>query len=94
MALGLIDLLCCGGLAGWLVCVVWRIEARQRVIGNIVAGVLGALFGGAVVAPAIYGAASIERGIDPMNVVLAFLGAGLVLSTYNYANPSTDEDPG
>lgn len=94
MALGLIDLLFCGGLAGWLVCVVWRIESRQRLIGNIAAGVIGALFGGALVAPAIYGAASVANGIDPMNVVLAFLGAGLLLSVYNYAQSVADEDSG
>jgi len=47
--MGIISWIILGGLAGWLASIVMGNNKDQRIIGNIIVGVIGALIGGFIV---------------------------------------------
>src|ERR1700748_559524 len=53
---GLIVILLVGGIVGWLASTVMRTDPRRGAVLNIAVGIAGALLGGVLLAPLVWGA--------------------------------------
>ncbi len=74
---GLISWLLVGAIAGWLAGLVMK-GRGFGCFGNIVIGVVGAVVGGWL-AGALFNVQNPIRGLDPGTILVAFLGAVVVL---------------
>lgn len=74
--LGIIGWLVLGGLAGWVASMIAGTNAKQGLLGNIVAGILGGLVGGFVFS--LFGGAGVT-GFNIWSFVVALVGAVIVL---------------
>ena len=78
--LGIIGWIILGGLAGWVASKIVGTDARQGLIGNIIAGIIGGVVGGFV-----FGLLGIG-GVDGFNLwsfLVALVGAVIVLFIWN-----------
>ena len=73
-----------GGVLGWLASIVMRTDAQQGIFLNIIVGIVGSMLGGFLLGP-LFGAPGINSGnmMDPMNLLVAFLGAVILLAIVN-----------
>lgn len=80
--LGLLGWIIGGGIIGWLASIITGRNAQQGLIGNIVAGIVGAFVGGA-----IYGLLT-GNGLDfswnLTSFIVALVGAIVVLAIWNF----------
>ena len=72
-----------GALIGWLGSVVLDADPEQGVFMNVVAGIVGALLGGWLVGPLVGAAAATRGGFSPAGLLVALIGAVLLLAVYN-----------
>jgi uncharacterized membrane protein YeaQ/YmgE (transglycosylase-associated protein family) len=77
LAMGILAWIVVGLIAGWLAGVVMR--GGYGVLGDIIIGIVGALVGG-FLASAVFGVADPISGINLTTLVVAFLGAVLVIA--------------
>ncbi len=78
MPLSWIVLLLLGALLGWLASVVVHSQTAREVIGFVVIGALGALFGAFQITPALAGKLE-KTGFSLPGVLLSLLGTFLML---------------
>ncbi|MBI5033186.1 MAG: GlsB/YeaQ/YmgE family stress response membrane protein [Chloroflexi bacterium] len=75
--MGILSWLIVGLIAGWLAGMVMK-GSGYGVIGDIVLGIIGALVGG-FLASAIFGEPDAVNGINIVSIIVAFLGAVVVV---------------
>jgi len=75
-ALSIIGWIVLGGLAGWVASMIVGTNARQGLLGNIIAGIIGAFVGGFVLN--VFGGAGVT-GFNLWSFLVALLGAVIVL---------------
>jgi uncharacterized membrane protein YeaQ/YmgE (transglycosylase-associated protein family) len=75
--MGLLSWIIVGLIAGWLAGVVMK-GSGHGVLGDIILGIIGALVGG-FLASALFGATDPISGINVQTLIVAFLGAVLVV---------------
>lgn len=82
--MGFILWLVIGGLLGWLASIVMRTDGQQGIFLNIVVGIVGSMLGGWLFGR-FFNAGGINNGnaLDPMNLLVAFLGALVLLAIVN-----------
>ncbi len=68
-----------GGIAGWAASLVAKTDSQQGIVGNIVVGIMGALFGGFIMNLLGHGGVS---GINFYSLMVAVLGSIVVLYIY------------
>lgn len=78
--MGLITWIIFGALAGWLASMIVGRDKEQGAIGNIIAGIVGAMVGGWVMS--MFNANGIT-GFNIPSLIVAIGGAVLVLALYN-----------
>lgn len=76
--MGILSWLIVGLVAGWLAGMVMK-GGGYGVIGDIVLGIVGALVGG-FIASALFGAPDAVNGINIISIIVAFLGAVVVVA--------------
>lgn len=76
--MGLLSWIIVGLIAGWLAGVVMK-GGGYGVLGDIILGIIGALVGG-FLASALFNVGSPLSGINPTTLVVAFLGAIVVVA--------------
>jgi uncharacterized membrane protein YeaQ/YmgE (transglycosylase-associated protein family) len=74
--LGIIGWIVLGGLAGWVASMIAGTDARQGLLGNIIAGIIGAFVGGFILN--LFGGVGVT-GFNLWSFVVALLGAVVVL---------------
>lgn len=74
--LGIIGWIVLGGLAGWVASMIAGTDARQGLLGNIIAGIIGAFVGGFILS--LFGGVGVT-GFNLWSFVVALLGAVIVL---------------
>lgn len=79
--MGILSWLIVGAIAGWLAGMLVKGDEGMGVIGHIVLGIIGAIVGG-FIAGAITGGDYIS-GINPMTIIVATLGAVVVVVLWN-----------
>lgn len=80
--LGILVMLVVGGIAGWIASKIMRTDAELGVVGNVVAGIVGAFVANVVVAPFTGGAVDLMNPTVP-GFLLAIAGAAIALGVYN-----------
>lgn len=75
-AMGIIGWIVLGGLAGWVASKFVGTDAEQGLIGNIIAGILGAVVGGWLFS--LFGGAGVT-GFNIWSFLVALVGAVVVL---------------
>lgn len=75
--MGILAWIIVGGIAGWLASLVVR-GGGYGIIGDIVVGIVGGLIGG-FVASALFGIPDPVSGINILSIVVAFIGAVVLL---------------
>lgn len=75
--MGILSWIIVGLIAGWLADMVMKSPGRG-VLFNIILGIVGALVGG-FIASAVFGAENAISGINPTSLLVAFLGAVVVI---------------
>lgn len=81
--MGLILALIIGGIIGWLASIIMRTDAQQGIILNVVVGIIGSLLGGLLLGPLIGGGNLLSGGFDIMTLLVALLGAVILLAIVN-----------
>lgn len=76
--MGILSWIIVGIIAGWLAGVVMK-GSGYGVIGDIVLGIVGAIIGG-FLAGALFGVADPVSGINFTSIIVAFLGAVIVVA--------------
>jgi uncharacterized membrane protein YeaQ/YmgE (transglycosylase-associated protein family) len=76
--MGLLAWIIVGLIAGWLAGVVMK-GSGYGVVGDIILGIIGALVGG-FLASALFGVADPLSGVDVSTLIVAFLGAVVVVA--------------
>jgi uncharacterized membrane protein YeaQ/YmgE (transglycosylase-associated protein family) len=76
--MGLLSWIIVGLIAGWLAGVVMK-GSGYGVVGDIILGIIGALVGG-FLASALFGIVDPLSGIDVTTLIVAFLGAVVVVA--------------
>jgi uncharacterized membrane protein YeaQ/YmgE (transglycosylase-associated protein family) len=79
--MGILSWLIVGAIAGWLAGMLVKGDEGMGVIGHIVLGIIGAIVGG-FIAGAITGGDYIS-GINPTTIIVATLGAVVVVVLWN-----------
>jgi len=74
--LGIIGWIVLGGLAGWVASMIAGTNARQGLLGNIIAGIIGAFVGGFILN--LFGGSGVT-GFNLWSFLVALLGAVVVL---------------
>ncbi|MDB5160452.1 MAG: Transglycosylase-associated protein [Candidatus Saccharibacteria bacterium] len=74
--LGFIGWIILGGLAGWVASMIAGTNARQGLLGNIIAGIIGGILGGFVFG--LFGGAGVT-GFNLWSFLVALVGAVIVL---------------
>lgn len=74
--LGIIGWIVLGGLAGWVASMIAGTDARQGLLGNIIAGIIGGVVGGFVFG--LFGGAGVT-GFNLWSFLVALVGAIIVL---------------
>jgi uncharacterized membrane protein YeaQ/YmgE (transglycosylase-associated protein family) len=72
-----------GAMLGWVASLIMVTEQRQGVIMNLLMGIVGALFGGWIIAPLIAGAALHDGGFKVIGLIASFTCAAAVLAIVN-----------
>jgi len=83
--MGILSWLVVGLIAGWLAGMVMK-GGGFGVLGNIVAGIVGALVGG-FIASSLFGISDAVNGINVTSILVAFLGAVLVIYLLRALSP-------
>jgi len=78
--MGILSWIVLGGIAGWLASIVMKRNSQMGLIANIVAGIVGAVVGGWVFG--LFGGPGVT-GFDLTSLVVAFVGAVIVLAVVN-----------
>lgn len=78
--MGIITWIIFGALAGWLASMVVGRDRQQGAIGNIIAGIVGAVVGGWIME--MFNAPGVT-GFNLMSLMVAIGGAIVVLALYN-----------
>ena len=81
--MNLIIALIIGGIIGWLASIVMRTDAQQGILLNIVVGIIGSLLGGFLLGPILGGGNLLSGSLDIMTLVVALLGAIILLAIVN-----------
>ena len=76
---GIITWVVVGGLAGWVASIITKTDASQGLLGNIVAGIVGALVGGFLIG--LLGGEGFT-GFNVWSFLVALLGAVVVLTVW------------
>lgn len=74
--LGFIGWIVLGGLAGWVASMIAGTNARQGLLGNIIAGIVGGILGGFIFG--LFGGAGVT-GFNLWSFLVALVGAVVVL---------------
>lgn len=81
----LIIVLIIGGVIGWLASKVMNTDAQQGIFMNVVVGCVGSILGKFVASRFLgMGGMGLRDGIDIPSLVVAFLGAIVLLGAVNY----------
>jgi uncharacterized membrane protein YeaQ/YmgE (transglycosylase-associated protein family) len=83
--MGILSWLVVGLIAGWLAGMVMK-GGGFGVLGDIVAGIVGALVGG-FIASSLFGVPDAVNGINVTSILVAFLGAVLVIFLLRALSP-------
>lgn len=75
--MGVLAWIVVGLIAGWLAGMVVK-GGGFGIIGDIVVGILGALLGG-FLASVVFGQGDLVNGINPVSILVAFIGAVLLV---------------
>ena len=78
--LNLLLALTVGGIIGWIASPIMRNDRQRDVVANVVIGLFGAFLGGFVLGPVMGGGNLLENRFDPMSLVVALLGAIVLLT--------------
>lgn len=81
--MGLILALIIGGIIGWLASIVMRTDAQQGIFLNIVVGIIGSLLGAVLLGPLLGGGSIMSGALDLRSLLVAFLGAVILLAIVN-----------
>jgi uncharacterized membrane protein YeaQ/YmgE (transglycosylase-associated protein family) len=81
--MGLILALIIGGIIGWLASIVMRTNAQQGILLNVVVGIIGSLLGALLLAPLLGGGSLLSGAFDIRSLLVAFLGAVILLAVVN-----------
>lgn len=76
--MGLLAWIIVGLIAGWLTGQVMR-GGGYGVVGDIILGIVGGIVGG-FIAGAVFGIPDAVNGINPTSVIVAFIGAVIVVA--------------
>jgi len=68
-----------GGLIGWMASLIMRADAQQEVLLNVVVGIVGAALGGWFLSPFVGVSATNQSTFDARGLLVAFLGAAVLL---------------
>lgn len=83
--MNLIIALVVGGIIGWLASKVMNTDAQQGIFMNIVVGCVGSILGKFIAGRFFgMGGMGLRDGLDIPSLVVAFLGAILLLAVVNY----------
>lgn len=85
--MGILSWLVVGLIAGWLAGMVMK-GGGFGVLGDIVAGIVGALVGG-FIASSLFGIPGAVNGINVTSILVAFLGAVLVIFLLRALSPGS-----
>ena len=80
--LGLLGWIIGGAIVGWVASIITGRNAQQGLLGNIVAGIVGAFVGGALYG-LLFNGGDIYFGFDPLSFLVALVGAVIVLFIWN-----------
>jgi uncharacterized membrane protein YeaQ/YmgE (transglycosylase-associated protein family) len=80
--MGIISWLVVGAIAGYLAGLLVKGDESLGVLGHIVLGIIGAVVGG-FLAGALSGGADYITGINPTTIIVAVIGAVVVVIGYN-----------
>jgi uncharacterized membrane protein YeaQ/YmgE (transglycosylase-associated protein family) len=80
--MGIIAWIIVGAIAGWLAGLLVKGDERMGVIGHIVLGIVGALVGG-FLAGALTGGGDYISGINFTTIIVATIGAVIVVVAWN-----------
>ena len=86
--MGIISWLVVGAIAGYLAGFLVKGDESLGVIGHIVLGIVGALVGG-FIAGVLTGGKDYINGIDPVTIIVAVIGAVIVVVAYNMIRGGT-----
>lgn len=75
--MGILTWIILGALAGWIASIILKTNDQQGALGNIIAGILGAIVGGWL-ASAIFGLDGVS-GFNLQSIIIAVVGAIIVL---------------
>jgi uncharacterized membrane protein YeaQ/YmgE (transglycosylase-associated protein family) len=81
--MGIISWLIVGAIAGYLAGFLVKGDESMGVIGHIVLGIVGALVGGFLAGVLIPGGGDYISGINPTTIIVAAIGAVIVVVGYN-----------
>jgi uncharacterized membrane protein YeaQ/YmgE (transglycosylase-associated protein family) len=80
--IGLLGWLIGGAIIGWLASIITGRNAQQGLIGNILAGIIGAFVGGALYGLLTGGGLNFEWNL--ISFIVALVGAVIVLAIWNF----------
>jgi uncharacterized membrane protein YeaQ/YmgE (transglycosylase-associated protein family) len=76
--MGILSWIIVGLIAGWLAGMVMK-GSGYGVVGDIILGIVGGLIGG-FLASAVLGIPNPVNGIDPVSIIVAFIGAVILVA--------------
>ena len=76
--MGILSWIVVGLIAGWLAGQVMR-GGGYGLVGDIILGIVGGLVGG-YLAGALFGVADAVNGINPLSIIVAFVGAMILIA--------------
>lgn len=78
-----------GGLIGWLASIVMKTDPQQGILLNIVVGIVGAFFGGWLLAPTLGTGTINQSDFSFPSLAVSFLGAVVLLVIVNLIRRGT-----